>query len=286
MTTSTTPLLSTHPGLPPPPLPNRSFIYPIYGIPYVLSHPSLYPILLSRVAPLLVVSITTITLLFVFLYLPHVAILALFGQMFPMYYAGIMILQESAGVVSILAEAFFTEQQIIDVFDMTLLERTGKEGLRVGEEMVGRVRVLERREVRENGARGEWVLGKYRVYPYLKFKESFKCSVLFLVELPLNLIPVIGTPLFFLLQAYHLGPLHHYHYFQLMGWDDATRKEYIRQNRWKYIAFGLVHVLLQLIPVFNIYFLFSTGAGAALWASKAEGKRFEEDGRETAVVHE
>ncbi|TFK73815.1 hypothetical protein BDN72DRAFT_134542 [Pluteus cervinus] len=289
--TSTTPLLSSSSSTPPshlaipqphplplqiplpPPLPNRSFIYPLYGIPYVLTHPSLHPILLTRIPPLLLVSITTITLLFIFLYIPHVATLALFGQPYPLHYASLMILSESAGIVSILAEAFLTEPQIIDVFDMTMLERTKKEGLRVGEDMIGRVRVLERKA---GGADGEWVLGKYRVYPYLKFRESFKCSVLFLVELPLNLIPGFGTPLFFLLQAYHLGPLHHYHYFQLLGWDDITRKEYIHQNRWKYIAFGLVHVLLQLIPVLNIFFLFSTGAGAALWASKAEERRYEE----------
>ena len=144
----------------------------------------------------MVVSISTITLLFIFLYLPHVAVLALCGQPYPMYYAFIMILSESAGIVSILAEAFFTEPQIIDTFDMTFLERTADAGLKCGEEMIGRARVLEK-----NAANGEWILGKYRVYPYLKFKESFKCSVLFLVELPLNLIPGFGTPLFFLLQG-------------------------------------------------------------------------------------
>jgi len=187
-----------------------------------------------------------------------------------------MILTESAAVVSILAESFLTEAQIIDVFDTVLLERTA--GIQHVQDLVARARVLDR-----DAITGEWKLGEHRSYPFLKFKASFKSSILFILELPLNLIPVIGTPLFVCLQGYHLGPLHHYHYFQLLRYDDATRKEYVRQNRFKYSLFGLVHVLLQMIPVANIFFLFSTGTGAALWASKAELRRLEGEGNHDAT---
>lgn len=182
-----------------------------------------------------------------------------------------MILSESAGVVSILAESFLSEPKIIDVFDTVMLERTTGVGLRSGVEMVAKARVLER-----DVGTGEWRLGEHRKYPFLKFKESMQSTLLFLVELPLNLIPVFGTFLFIYLQGYHLGPLHHYHYFQLLGFSDDVRKEYIRQNRWKYTLFGITHLLLQHIPILNIFFLFSTGTGAALWASKAEIRRYEE----------
>lgn len=107
-----------------------------------------------------------------------------------------MILSESAGVVSILAESFLSEPKIIDVFDTVMLERTTGVGLRSGVEMVAKARVLER-----DVGTGEWRLGEHRKYPFLKFKESMQSTLLFLVELPLNLIPVFGTFLFIYLQG-------------------------------------------------------------------------------------
>jgi hypothetical protein len=34
--------------------------------------------------------------------------------------------------------------------------------------------------------------------------------------------------------------------------------------------FGMIHLLLQLIPVFSMLFLLTTAAGAALWAADLE----------------
>lgn len=80
------------------------------------------------------------------------------------------------------------------------------------------------------------------------------------------------------LKGYHLGPLCHYRYFQLLGWDKATKRAFIRRNRFRYFLFGLVHVVLQLVPVLSIFFLFSSGTGAALWAVEYEKRMWMEHG--------
>ncbi|KAF8636253.1 hypothetical protein AX16_011023 [Volvariella volvacea WC 439] len=281
MAQQTTPLLyaTPHPPVPLQSLPNRSFVYVFYAIPYLLAHTWLHPPLLSRIPPLLTVSLVTLALFFTFLWIPHMLILSLFhGPVLGASYATLMILSESSTVVSIIAESFLTEAQIIDVFDLVMLERTEKHtnGLtQKVQRMIGEKRVLGR--IDRGGGEVDWVLGEHHVYPFLRFKDSAKASLLFVLELPLNFIPGIGTPLFLCLQGYHLGPLHHYRYTQLLGYDDAMRNAHIQHNRLQYSLFGLAHVTLQMIPVLNIFFLFATGAGAALWASKAEIRRWEEE---------
>ena len=41
--------------------------------------------------------------------------------------------------------------------------------------------------------------------------------------------------------------------------------------------FGIVHLVLQLLPVLNMFFLLCTAAGAALYASDEEDKRLEQE---------
>ena len=41
--------------------------------------------------------------------------------------------------------------------------------------------------------------------------------------------------------------------------------------------FGTVHLMLQLIPVLNMFFLLCTAAGAALYASNEEDRRRREE---------
>jgi hypothetical protein len=108
-----------------------------------------------------------------------------------------MILSESAGIVAILAEAFLTEKQIVDVFDIVLLSRTKRvRGLnKRAEAMIRAARILN---VDENGDRR---LGTHIISPYVKFREAIKMGCYFVLELPLCLIPVVGTALFLCLQG-------------------------------------------------------------------------------------
>jgi uncharacterized protein involved in cysteine biosynthesis len=46
--------------------------------------------------------------------------------------------------------------------------------------------------------------------------------------------------------------------------------------------FGIVHLILQLVPVFNMFFLLCTAAGAALYATDEEDKRLEQEDAQVA----
>jgi hypothetical protein len=194
------PLITNPPPTPKPPthgLPNRSFIYPIHGISYLIAHRSLHPSLYSRIVPVGLLSLFVVAFMFTFLYLPHVFVLSLFHEPFPRSAAATMILSESAGIVAILAEAFLTEKQIVDVFDIVLLSRTKRvRGLnKRAEAMIRAARILN---VDENGDRR---LGTHIISPYVKFREAIKMGCYFVLELPLCLIPVVGTALFLCLQG-------------------------------------------------------------------------------------
>jgi hypothetical protein len=90
--------------------------------------------------------------------------------------------------------------------------------------------------------------------------------------------------------------LHHWRYFKLLGLSKKERKEEIRRRRWKYTwyatlfleilvesgfegemltkyRFGSIALLLQLVPVFSMFFLLTTACGSALWVVKLEEQK-------------
>ncbi|KAL7268229.1 hypothetical protein RUND412_009158 [Rhizina undulata] len=249
------------------PLPSNAYLYPIYGILYLPFHPPLLRPFLSRVLPLLIISLILLIAIFTFLYLPQVAILAFFKGPLAWANAAVMCLTEASALLQVIAESCLTELQVVETFDAVILQKAEKTG-----DLDYKARIWDllssTRELHHSQPDTLGKLGEHRVSPYQKF--SFTLTLQFLVELPLNLIPVVGAPLFLALQAYHLGPLAHYRYCQLLGMSKKERKLFIRQNRWKYWLFGLVHVTLQLVPVLSIFFLFTSATGAALWAFERE----------------
>jgi hypothetical protein len=63
---------------------------------------------------------------------------------------------------------------------------------------------------------------------------SFRQIAEFIFFLPLNLIPLFGTPAFLVITGARAGPLHHYRYFKLRGLTKKEKREEIRSRRWKY----------------------------------------------------
>jgi uncharacterized protein involved in cysteine biosynthesis len=102
---------------------------------------------------------------------------------------------------------------------------------------------------------------------------SFRQIAEFIVFLPLNLVPAVGTPAFLILTGARAGPLHHWRYFKLRGLTKKERNAEIRTRRWKYTWFGTVALLLQLVPVLSMFFLLTTAAGSALWAVELEKQK-------------
>jgi hypothetical protein len=103
----------------------------------------------------------------------------------------------------------------------------------------------------------------------------------FIILLPVNLIPIVGVPIFLVLTGYRAGPFHHWRYFALRNFSKKQRREYIRERKLKYTWFGAIALLLQLIPILSMFFLLTSAAGSGLWAAKMEKAR---RGRENTTV--
>ena len=75
-------------------------------------------------------------------------------------------------------------------------------------------------------------LGKLIKKPFAKFAP--KALIRYLMYLPLNFIPIVGTVMFVILQGRRAGPVAHTRYFQLKEWDSSQRGQHIEQNKAAY----------------------------------------------------
>jgi hypothetical protein len=239
------------------------------GIYYFFAHPFLYPLLRARLIPGVLLSLFVLTNLFLWTYIPQVTLLALFhGWALAWINGAFLVLGEGAAIVALLFEAFFVDETLVDVFDAVLIN----EGL---------ADMLEgSRPVDAEAGDPVKMLGRPRVSAvYSPF--SFRQILEFIVFLPLNLIPVAGTPLFLFLTGYRAGPLHHWRYFQLLGLTKKERNLFTRRRKLRYTWFGTAALLLQLVPVLSMLFLLTTAAGSALWVTRLEKARRSQEAQTT-----
>lgn len=198
--------------------------------------------------------------MFVWTYLPQVAILAIWHGPAAWFNAAFLVLGEGAAIVAILFEAFFVDETMVDVFDAVLIN----EGL---SDMVGQARTVDPNAPNSVKALGKPVISS--VYAPFNLRQILE----FIILLPLNLIPIAGVPIFLTLTGYRAGPFQHWRYFRLLGLSKKERQDYIRKRQMKYTWFGAVHLFLQLVPVFSMLFLLTTATGSALWAVQMEKAR-------------
>lgn len=232
----------------------------VQGIYYFLSRPGFWPLFRARLIPITLLSAFIITNLFVWTYLPQVAILAIWHGPAAWFNGTLLVLGEGAAIVAILFEAFFVDETMVDVFDAVFIN----EGLA---DMVGQARV-----VLPDAKNCVKSLGKptiSAVYAPFNFRQVLE----FIVLLPLNLIPIAGVPIFLVLTGYRAGPFQHWRYFKLLGLSKKERGDYIKKRQLRYTWFGTVHLMLQLVPVLSMLFLLTTAAGSALWAVSMEKAR-------------
>lgn len=93
--------------------------------------------------------------------------------------------------------------------------------------------VTTRRQVAPDGENPVKRLGprdRHAVYAPFNLRQIVE----FILLLPLNIIPVVGVPLFIFLTGYRAGPLQHWRYFKFLDFDKKTRTRYIKEWRWKY----------------------------------------------------
>jgi hypothetical protein len=236
---------------------SRSYLYPIKGVFYFLSHRELWKPFVSKLGPLVLLSTGVIGGMFFFTYLPQLAILFFVNGPIAPFSAILLVLNESTTIINLVSRNYLLQDSLLDVFDGTLLAR--------GDNKI----VSEGREVKSGGDPMQ-KLGKIIKSPFEKF--SPKAIIRYIMYLPLNAIPVVGTVIFILIQGRTRGKGVHGRYFQLKRWSEPKKEDWLTKNVGPYTAFGLVATLLEMIPVASMFFTFSNTVGAALWAADIEDK--------------
>ncbi|EXJ64330.1 hypothetical protein A1O7_00666 [Cladophialophora yegresii CBS 114405] len=234
---------------------SRAYLYPLKGIFYFLSHKDLWKPLTAKLAPTLTLSIGVTTFMFLIAYVPQVAIMAFTSGPVAAISAALLTLSESSTLINLFSRTFLIEDALVDTFDGTLLSRECTNLVEGGRQI---------RAGGDNIAR----LGKLVKRPFAKFTPN--AIIRYVLYLPLNFIPIVGTAIFIALQGKRAGPAAHTRYFQLKEWSKSKREAHIEYHRGGYTAFGVVAFVLEMIPFANLLFAFTNTVGAALWAADLE----------------
>lgn len=169
--------------------------------------------------PLAALSLCITVFLFFTLFLPQVALLALFHSKGGSAWvnATFLTLSETNLIVAIIFEAFFVDRSQVDVFDAVLVEKGHAELVSTCREVTpsnDELTPLQRLGQRDKGA----IFAPF----------SFRQIVEFILVLPLNLIPYIGVALFLFITGYRAGPLLQWRYFKLKGFTKDQRNAFIK----------------------------------------------------------
>ncbi|KAK1768912.1 hypothetical protein QBC33DRAFT_577329 [Phialemonium atrogriseum] len=237
-----------------------SYFYPITGIFYLAAHKSLWSPFLSRLVPALSLSAGVVASMFFFTYVPQLAVLVFVNGPLAVFTTVLLVLNESSAIVSVLSKNFLIQDALLDTFDGTLVAK-GSSNI-----------VSEGRQLKSGGDPIQR-LGKILKSPFDSF--NLKSLVRYVMYLPLNFIPVVGTVIFIILQGRARGRSSHDRYFQLKRWSSSQKEEWLREHTGAYTAFGTVATLLEMIPFASYFFSFTNTVGAALWAADIESKGTE-----------
>ncbi|KAJ4020249.1 hypothetical protein NW752_005357 [Fusarium irregulare] len=231
--------------------------YPLRGIWFFLRNREFWPLFVSRILPLSLISFLVYFVLFTFTFLPQYAFLAIFHGWGAWVNAVVLVLGEGLVIIQGLFEGFFVDECRVDVFDATLIKLGHKD-------LIAPQRILFLDA--PNPVR---MLGKpttaaiYTPWSIIQIVEL-------IVFLPLNFVPVVGTPAFIIITGTRLGKLAHYRWFQIRGYSKVEQKKALRDRAWEYVWFGTVAMILELVPVLSLFFLLTTTAGAAQWTAQIE----------------
>ncbi|PHH64283.1 hypothetical protein CDD81_4767 [Ophiocordyceps australis] len=233
--------------------------YPLRGIWFFVRNRDFWPLFLGRLLPLSVISLIVYLVLFIFAFLPQFAFIAIFHGWGAWINAVVLTLGEGLVIIQGLFEGFFVDECRVDIFDATLIKLGFKD------------LIAPHRLLFDDAPNAVKMLGKptspaaYQPWSVIQIVEL-------IVFLPLNLIPIVGTPAFIIITGTRIGKLSQYRWYELRGLSKSERKREIRSRTWEYIWFGTVAMILELVPILSFFFLLTTTAGSAMWAAEMERK--------------
>jgi len=236
-----------------------AWLWPLRGIYFSLIHPDVILSVRAALLRSLFTSAIIFGVLLFFTYIPQMAVLALLSGPLAPVFALFLVGAESAMIVALLARPLFLEPALSHVFDATLRARGQGELVKAG-------------KTRMSGA-GKSAATSVESAMVKPFQSLAKNGLVrYLVTLPLNFVPVLGTALFVLYNGYRGGPSWHGRYFQLKGLSKNQRTAFVNRRRAEYAAFGTVTLLCNFIPFVGLLFSFTNTVGAAMWAAQLEAQ--------------
>jgi hypothetical protein len=133
-------------------------------------------------------SIAVIAGMFAFAYLPQLAVLVFVNGPLAAFTTALLTLSESSTLITLLSKTFLIQDALVDTFDGVLVARRQTALLAEG-------RQLKSGNFNDPIAK----LGKLIKSPFEKFTP--KALIRYVMYLPLNFIPVVGTVAFVLIQG-------------------------------------------------------------------------------------
>lgn len=155
-------------------------------------------------------SVGVIAFMFVFAYLPQLAVLVFVNGPLAAFTTILLTLSESSTLITLISRTFLIQDALVDTFDGVLVARRQTAVLSEG-------RQLKSGNFNDPIAK----LGKLIKSPFEKFTP--KALIRYVMYLPLNFIPVVGTVIFVLIQGRTRGNSVHtrvsvFHCHQRIDW--------------------------------------------------------------------
>lgn len=159
------------------------------GIAYFLTHKALWKPFKSRLGSYLTLSASVVGGMFALTYVPQLAVQVFVSGPFAVFTTVLLVLNESSAIINAVSRGWLLQDSILDTFDGTLVARGATGVLGSGRELKGG------RAGRDPIQR----LGKVLKNPFERFGPT--ALVRYLMYLPLNFIPVVGTLVYLFVQG-------------------------------------------------------------------------------------
>lgn len=248
-----------------------AYMFPLFGITRFFAMSSLRSILFSSLVKGFAITIGVTAALFIFAWTPQFAVLSFIVSPFLAFPAAVLlVLAESWYISYTIAKLTWMDEMQDRVFDEVVKEEFKKQGGDSGGTPLDLVQAIHTKSATTNYAAGK-LLGKISHFP----KAVVEDTIDYAATLPLNFIPGVGTAFFLYVNAESLARKLHARYFEVKGWNTDPKKirRFVDEHESEYRAFGIVGMLLNLVPIVNVFFALTNTAGAALWACDLEKRR-------------
>lgn len=142
----------------------------------------------------MVLSVGVLAGMFAFTYIPQLAVLVFVDGPIAVFSTVLLVLSESSTIVSTVSRTWLIQEALLDTFDGTLVSKNATNLVTEGREL-------------KSGGDPIAKLGKILKSPFEKFSPS--ALIRYVLYLPLNFIPVVGTVIFVALQGRNRGKVAH-----------------------------------------------------------------------------